>query len=174
MPKNITTITEDAPSKFILARLVRWIDPEAIISAEMGRRGAGYIASKLPALLRAANADLKVLALVDTDGPNVCPVELKARLLGGLDSHWLELRFAVAEVESWLLADHESLAPWMRIRPASIPDFPDMLRDPKLELRRVARSSQSSLFRNDLAGDLGTSRPGPLYNSMLEEFVLQR
>jgi len=172
MPKQFTTLTEDLPSELVLDRLLTWIDPEVEIVLALGRQGEGYVRSRLPNFNQAACQHLKVVALLDTDSQGVCPIDLIRRALGAPQNPFLSVRCPITEIESWIMADASALATFLQVREPAIGQFPDNLEDPKLELRRVGRTSLNSRTREDFSGDTGTSRPGPLYNAMLEEFIL--
>ncbi len=59
-------------------------------------------------------------------------------------------RFAVNELESWLLADREGIADFLRLSVAKIPTNPEMESDPKRTLVDLARMSKKSQIRNAL------------------------
>ena len=66
MPGNLTLLTEDLPSEVLAHRLLAYVDPDASFITNLGRRGVGYIQSKLRSLNRAA-AGLKIVAIADRD-----------------------------------------------------------------------------------------------------------
>ncbi|MBO6846869.1 MAG: hypothetical protein JJ884_05070 [Maricaulis sp.] len=174
MPKHFTILTEDLPSELVAIKLLKFVDPEVEVVNAIGRQGEGYVRSRLPNLNRAANQHLKVVALLDTDSLRACPEDLIADALGAPRNPFLSVRCPVTEIESWIMADAEALATFLQIREAAISDRPDEFEDAKIELRRLANSSPSVRIRSDFAGDLGVARPGPLYNPMLEEFLLNQ
>jgi hypothetical protein len=84
----------------------------------------------------------------------------------------LLLRVAVREVESWLLADTEHLANYLRVGAARIPTDPDTLPDPKHALVNLARGSKSAAIRSRIVPRPGsTAKQGREYNACLCEFV---
>jgi hypothetical protein len=81
-------------------------------------------------------------------------------------------RVAVREVESWILADRERLASFLRIDPLKVPHQPDTLPNPKQALVNLARRSRDAEIRVDLVPRTGSGRSeGPAYSSRLIEFV---
>ncbi len=81
-------------------------------------------------------------------------------------------RFAVPELESWLLADAAGLSNFLRIARSKIPDQPEELSDPKRTLVNLARSSKKRAVREALVPPEGSSGVvGRLYVPMLSEFV---
>ncbi|MCR5815016.1 MAG: hypothetical protein K6G15_11085 [Desulfovibrio sp.] len=69
---------------------------------------------------------------MDSNSP--CPLAARQRYLGKqaavIHQNFL-LRFAVNELESWLLADYRNFAKLLRVRADKIAPQPDMLPDPK-------------------------------------------
>jgi hypothetical protein len=81
-------------------------------------------------------------------------------------------RFAVREVESWLLADSENLSRFLSVNATRIPIEPDVLLDPKRSMLNVARSSRKRQIREDMLPNVGSlSEVGPAYNLLLTDFV---
>ena len=87
----------------------------------------------------------------------------------------MRFRVAVRAIESWLLADAESLSEYLRVRRAMIPADPDRLDDPKATLVKIARQSRVTAIRLDMVPEQGmTSRVGPAYSSRVTEFARRR
>jgi hypothetical protein len=81
-------------------------------------------------------------------------------------------RVAVRAVEAWLLADRERIANCLSISQQLIPDQPDNLIYPKLDLVNLARRSKSRNVREDLVPREGSRRSvGPLYTARLVAFA---
>lgn len=97
----------------------------------------------------------------------------------GASTEWLPdpaplmcFRIAVRELESWILADAERLAMFLRVEERSIPANPDGLADPKQVLVNVARLSRSRDIREDIVPRPGSGQSvGPAYASRLIEFL---
>jgi hypothetical protein len=85
---------------------------------------------------------------------------------------YLCFRVVVREVESWLMADAESLADFLKVRPGSISADPEQLQDPKEEMISLARRSSRREIREDMLPRAGSGRlVGPAYGSRLIEYV---
>jgi|SRR5882724_2533348 len=173
MPGFLTLVTEDLPSQVLAHRLLAHIDPDARFTQSLGRRGVGYIASKLRSLNQAASG-LKVVVLIDRDLPQNCPSNLIEAWLGGPRHANLVIRFAEMEIESWIMADGESLAAFLQVPLNRISQMPDLLNDPKQVLVNIARLSRNRRIREDMCPAEGASAlVGPAYNSTLEIFLRQ-
>ena len=84
-------------------------------------------------------------------------------------------RVAVRAIESWLLADREGLAHYLRIGRSIVPADPDNLLDPKGTVIELARRSRKRDIREDMSPRPGSGRRvGPAYTSRLIEFVEDR
>ena len=81
-------------------------------------------------------------------------------------------RLVVPELESWMLADHESMAGFLRVPVNRIPRFPERETDPKRTLVNLARHSASRRIKAALVPREGSSAVvGPDYNSEMELFI---
>ena len=81
-------------------------------------------------------------------------------------------RVAVRQVEAWLLADAESLAPFLSVRPNRIPAHPEQLEDSKQEMVNLARYSRRQAIKKDMVPREGSGRSvGPAYASRLIEYI---
>jgi hypothetical protein len=85
MPGHITLVTEDIPSEVLAHRLLAHVDPDANFTG-IGRRGVGYVQSKLRSLNHAA-AGMRIVAIADRDSFQKCPIEMIQAWLGGVDRH---------------------------------------------------------------------------------------
>jgi hypothetical protein len=116
---------------------------------------------------------MRIVAIADRDSESKCPVETIHAWLGGLDRHPnLVVRMAEMEVESWIMADRESISKYLDVPLNRIPQFPDAIIDPKSELVNIARHSRSKLIREQMCPASGSRSPvGPAYNSLVESFI---
>lgn len=165
---------EDALSEAVVRKLIGAVRPDVSIRAVMGLQGKGYLKKRARELNRSA-ISIPVFLLADQDSPNECPATTIASWLGGPPQAGLLFRFAVLEVESWVLADRGAFADFLGVGEARVPLAPDALLRPKEEIVRVARGSRSAQIREDLvplAG--GTAVVGPAYNAKLTSFVRDR
>jgi hypothetical protein len=134
-----------------------------------GGRGRPDIQKKIGNYNRAAmNSDWFVLA--DLDDIHTCPAELAATWLPN-PSPRMVLRFAVVELESWLMADFEAMADFLAIAPSKIPARPDELADPKQALVNLARRSRKKDIRSGLVPRDGSGAVvGRTYTSDIQQF----
>src|SRR5262249_9439426 len=113
------------------------------------------------------------LVVRDLDHDDECGAALASALMPS-PTKWMRFRIAVRETESWLLADRESLASYLRIQRALVPVHPETLPDPKQALVNLARRSRSRAIVADMVPRLGVSAPvGPAYTARVSEFALQ-
>ena len=84
----------------------------------------------------------------------------------------LMYRFAVMEIESWVMAHREAISDFLSIPKNRIPDDTDTIEKPKEYLIDLARKSRSGRIKKDIVPqDRSTSQVGPDYNGRLGEFV---
>lgn len=82
------------------------------------------------------------------------------------------LRISVRMTESWMLADAENLANFLRVRRGSLPPHPDRLDHPKRELVDLARKSTRSEIRSDMVPGRGSRGiVGPGYSLQIADFL---
>ena len=136
-------------------------------------RGAGNIGKDAVSYSCLANDEMAVLVLTDfMDSKSPCPAAARKSYLGkkaaDVSQNFL-LRFAVNELESWLLADHTNFARLLGIRSEKISPTPDTLPDPKKHIAELARLSSQKAIKEDLISASG--RQGRLYLPKMENFV---
>jgi hypothetical protein len=91
----------------------------------------------------------------------------------GQPSRYLCFRVAVRAVESWLLADRERIATFLKIPIARVPTNPDLLDDPKQAIVNLARQSRSRALTAQMVPSLRSQRKvGPAYTSALMAFII--
>ncbi len=135
-----------------------------------GKRGKPFLHQKIQGFNNAAKT-WPWLVLVDLDHDAECAPPFYTEWVPNPAQH-LCFRVAVREVESWLLADAESLGSFLGISPNSIPRNPEGLDDPKREMVDIARRSRRGAIRKDMVPREGSGRSvGPAYNSRLIEYV---
>lgn len=112
--------------------------------------------------------------LVDLDHDAACPARLIAEALS-TPSGGMNLRVAVRQVESWLLADRARLAAFLRVSRANVPRDPEAESDPKKALVELARRSKDRSVREDMVPRPAAGRrTGPGYAGRLIDFVDSR
>lgn len=136
-------------------------------------RGSGNIGKTAVAYASLANTETAVFILTDfMDSGSPCPIAARNRYFGksAADIHQnILLRFAVNELESWLLADYKNFSNLLGIREEKISSQPDMLPDPKKHIAELARLSPQKAIKADLISASG--RQGRLYIPKMERFI---
>lgn len=123
--------------------------------------------------IRAYNEAAKIypwFVLTDLDSPDRCPVEYAREWLPAPNPQMV-FRVAVPEIEAWLLASRTALAKYMQLSVDLIPNEPETLTNPKLELVNLAARSRSRIIRQDMRRPDG--RIGPAYTTRIIEFALR-
>lgn len=132
--------------------------------------GFGYIKSKIKDFNQAAKG-MPFLVLTDLDKEE-CPPKLIRDWLPVKPHPNLIFRVAKREVESWVMADRNAFADFLRIPLTKIPiNIDDELDDPKAFLVKMARKSKDQEVRNAIVPQSVTSKMGPDYNARLISFV---
>lgn len=135
-----------------------------------GKQGKEFLRGKIQAYNNAARHG-RWIVLVDLDHEADCAPRLREAWLSNIAPH-LCFRIAVREVEAWLLADAETLAPSLRVRRNQVPADPEALRSPKTAMVQLANRSRRSSVRQDMMPRKGSGRAvGPAYTSTLTEYV---
>ena len=171
MPGHLILVTEDIPSEALAHRLLAEVDPDASFSS-IGRRGIGYVQSKLRSLNQAASG-VRIVAIADRDSIQKCPIQTIGAWLGGSNRHPnLVVRMAEMEIESWIMADRDGMSSFLEVPLNRVPQFPDSLSDPKQTLVNIARQSRTRAIREQICPVPGAqSVVGPAYNSAIENFI---
>lgn len=142
------------------------------VGVSVTQKGKSYIQQRTPALNQSARGS-PIVALVDLDSLTACPATIITDWLRNSprSANFL-LRFAVVEIEAWLLADRRNISDFLFVSEARIPRDVETIQDPKAELISSARHSTNRRVREALVPD-GKSGAvvGPNYNSELTRFV---
>ena len=140
-----------------------------------GKKGYTKIQSKVRGFNKTSIGAIYLVLVDFMDTGLGCPAEVVLQWVPYRQSNLL-FRIVVRELESWLLADKENLADFLNISAAKIPADPELLKDPKLTLVNLARSSRSRSIREALVPDSGstTAKEGRLYTSEMIRFIQQR
>lgn len=122
--------------------------------AVYGLQGCGYIQAKAAKFHHLATEYEGVLVLTDfMDARAPCPPHaLREYIFKHIDTmpKTFLCRFAVAALESWLMADRQGFADFLRIPIAKVPLEPDTLEAPKRHLIALARKSRKTSVRNGI------------------------
>jgi hypothetical protein len=111
------------------------------------------------------------VVLVDLDQDATCAAEL-CRDWIATKAAKLCFRVAVRAVESWLLADRESIAKFLSVTQSRIPIDPESELNPKQIMVDLAAKSKRRSIREDMVPRPGSGRSvGAAYTSRLIEFV---
>ncbi|MHB8471263.1 MAG: hypothetical protein ACYDC8_00150 [Gammaproteobacteria bacterium] len=136
-----------------------------------GKRGIGYISSKISGFNLAAKG-LPILCLVDfMDTRMACPPEVVGNWLPHRERNMI-FRVVVRAIESWLIADRVNMAEFLYVHPSRVPEHPEDLPNPKRALVDLARSSRKSSIREALVPAQNTGAVvGRLYPSEMIRFT---
>jgi len=112
------------------------------------------------------------LVFTDQDRAEDTPCrEIHARFQGGMSSN-LIYRFAVMEIEAWVMAHRKALAKFTKIPENRVPENPDQIPQPKEFLIGLASRYCPPSLKEELVPVKGSIRKvGPGYNAQLGEFV---
>ena len=167
---RIVLIGEDRLCQAVMHRLLQHSGRNFCVVLARIEGGIGKIQQSIPKYCNACRATPHVI-LADLD-QEPCPSALLAKWKLTHMPTSLLIRFAIREVEAWLLADAEGLAQFMSIPRAKVPQDPESLANPKQDLVNLARRSRSKRFKDELVPSTGSRVPiGPLYNERLSQFV---
>lgn len=171
--KRILVVGEDALCCALGERLVTQALPEWRLAApSKDSRGITRLVPDLPRFIEQAEQAWPVLCIADSDGH--CVKELLAQWLPRGVPKGFVFRMAVAEAESWLLADRHGFAKVFGVPLNKLPHTTDGLDDPKRTLLHlVARSSKRQL-RDEVVSRRDPTRRGAGYNLHLSAFVRAR
>ncbi len=164
----IAIATEDQLSEAIALRLISDITTPHFIQHKLGRKGNGYLRSKMNSWYQMAQQQVMVV-LTDLDRAN-CLVEFRDQWLVAEPPKNLLLRIAVREVESWVLADHVAMRELIGAK-GVLPGAPDELADPKQSLLKLAKSAPKQIREDLLKTINGNLAQGLGYNARLTAWV---
>ena len=136
----------------------------------LGHKGFGYLKKNIGQFNKSAKG-IPILVLADLDRGECAPL-LIADWLKHPKHNNLIFRVAVREIESWLLADRDSIAKFLGIRVIDIPLNPDEIIDPKaVVINLAAKSRKRNVRRAIVPARKSTAKIGPDYNGILSLFV---
>ena len=109
--------------------------------------------------------------LTDQDTADRCPPNAIRELPEPVHPNLL-YRFAVMEIESWVMAHRDAISTFLRVPLSKIPADTDTISNPKEHLINLAKQSRIGRIKRDIAPLAGsTSKVGPDYNGRLIEFI---
>ena len=154
----------------VLRRLVE--EEGAVLDRLYGRKGNQHLKQRLKGYDRSAHRSPWVV-LMDIDNADCAPL-LRAECLP-TPARYMCFRVAVRAIETWLLADSQSIARFLSVPVSRVSLSPEMLDNPKQSMVELARRSRRRDIREGIVPRPGSGRTvGPLYTSQLIEFVQTR
>jgi len=141
-----------------------------------GKQGCGYIRKKVVGFSHMASQHAPILVLTDfMDARAACPPEaLQNYLLHACPTPYFLCRFAVNELESWLLADRPSMAAFLRVPLTKMPQNPDVEPDPKKTLGTLATRSKRTFIRDGIVPPVWhQGAVAPDYLATMTRFVIE-
>lgn len=164
----INLLVEGLTDKVVAQRILELVGLSC--GRTFGEKGKDYLLRVLPDYNQAARFSPWV-AVVDLDqAPECAPVLVRQHLPH--PNRWMRFRVAVRAIESWLLADVETLADFLAIPRARVPSSPEDEPDPKAILVNLARYSRRPAIVNDMVPRPGSgAKVGPAYTARLIEYV---
>lgn len=166
---HLVLIVEDALSEAVARKI--------LISSNKGYEVATVLSWNKDTIINRigninkAAAGFKYFVLTDQDTADRCPPDAIRELPGAIHPNLL-YRFAVMEIESWVMAHREAFSTFLRVPLSRIPADTDNISHPKEYLLDLARKSRAGRIKKDLVPLAGsTSKVGPDYNGRLVEFV---
>lgn len=169
-PPEISGAVEGLLDEAVLRRVIEHVGARP--GPVHGKNGKPFLRKRLPGYNQAAYR-APWLVLVDLDQDENCAPPFVASWLPQT-APYMCLRVVVREVESWLFADRERLARFLRVRLSRVPEEPEAVAYPKRVMVDVARFSRSRDIREDMVPRPGSGRTvGPNYTARLIQFVTE-
>lgn len=159
---------EGALDEAVLRRLVE--DEGAVLHRLYGRKGKPHLKQYLTGFNQSAR-QFPWVVIMDLDQDFDCAPPLKDECLPD-PARYMCFRIAVRTIETWLLADNQSIAQFLSVAASRIPSSPETLIDPKHTMIELAQHSRRREIREGMTPRSGSGRKiGPLYNSQLISFT---
>ena len=171
---NFSLIAEGYMEESIAVRLLPFCGHE--LGTVYGQHGCSFIRQNATKFQHLATEQTGVLVLTDfRDARTKC---IPDALLQYIHKKMPEppetflCRFAVNEIESWLLADAKGMSGFLGIAVSRVPIYPEDEANPKRTLVDLARSSRNKKIREGIAPPPGHhANVGPEYMSLMREFI---
>lgn len=169
---------EDELSRAVAQRLIHKYCPPGTNTTELGRAygGHGYIKKNLQSFYKLAQRS-PVLIITDLDHGDCAPSLRGSWLSSANISEPLpdKMLFCIAqtEIESWLMADTNGIASFLKVSPAKLThDIETSVIDSKEYLVELAKRSTDANIRKDLTPTFKSgASTGINYNYRLSQFV---
>jgi hypothetical protein len=168
MAEPVTIAVEGVTDAAVVKRLLQ--DSGLPLAHEYIKCGKDALDDRLGGFNNAARFSCwLVLRDLDHDAP--CAPELR-RVLLPTSSDRMYFNIAVRAVESWLLADSDSLSRFLSVARSRIPVNPEAEVDPKRAMVDLGRWSRRRSVQEALVPASGTTaKVGPGYSALLIEFA---
>lgn len=165
----VNLVVEDIISEAVLRRILA--DLGMPVATCYGLQGNNYIRQKLTAFNNASRY-VPYIILTDLDA-NPCPVQLVSNWFQGITpSRNLVFRVAIKEVESWILADRDNFAGYLRVSSVRIPVSTETLANPKEFVVELAKHARKRDIRDAIVPPAGScAKRGRDYNGALVRFI---
>jgi hypothetical protein len=166
---TIHTLVEGLMDEAVAAKLIKAAGH--VPGTCYGLRGCGYIKKKVRSYNRSAKS-IYYLTLIDLmDTGETCAPDVVSGWVPEREPKMI-VRIVTQELESWLLADREGIARFLKIDLLKVPATPERLADPKHELIRLARRSRNKSVREAIVPEPNSiATVGKLYTSEMIRFV---
>ncbi|MBF2755024.1 MAG: hypothetical protein ISN29_07170 [Gammaproteobacteria bacterium AqS3] len=174
METHVRLFVEDALTRIVIEKILQQTDRNYSVV------GFTYLSkysthSKTADLNRTLKGNRLYLVVANQSASDHCPAGAIEDLGAPLSPNLL-YRFAVMEIESWIMADRENFADYFSVDIRSVPQLPDEVPKPREEIVAIARKSRSKSIRDDLIPRHSSisAKIGPNYGGVLSDFVKQR
>lgn len=168
---HLSLIVEDLLSEAVARKMLDMTDKNYQVDNVL-KWNKNKIQTKIRGINKSAQ-HYPFFVLTDQDTDNNCPPNAIRALTKPVHSNLL-YRFAVMEIESWVMAHREAMARFLSISLNLVPLAPDTILQPKEHLIGLAKKSRSSRIRQDIVPSSNSSaKIGPDYNGVLSEFIEQ-
>lgn len=167
---SVNLVVEGYLDELVVRRILSDLNIDII--RVFGKRGKAYILEKLKDFNSASKfLGLAWIVLVDLDNDSECAPPFIRKYMRKPAEKML-FRVAVHEIESWLLADREEMASFLRVSPSLLPKRVEKEKDPKNTLINLARKSTKRSIIEDMVPPQGTcGKQGPGYASLMGVFI---
>ena len=168
----LTLIVEDKLSAVVAKKMLKETNRNYEVSSFFPW-DKDEIKNKIKRLNQSAKGGV-FFVLTDQDTKDRCPPKAINELPASVHPNLL-YRFAVMEIESWILAHRQAISKFLSVPLDKIPLDPDSIEKPKEDLIKLAKKSRSSSIRKSIVPrEASTSKIGPDYNRTLSQFVIEK
>ena len=171
MMVSLTLIVEDQLSEYVVRKMLQEFNAGYQVSNAL-RWNKDKIRTRVNAINMSSHG-AAFFVLTDQDTKDRCPPDAINELSAPIHQNLL-YRFAVMEVESWVMAHRTAISQYLSVPLSKIPLDTDAIDTPKEYLINLVRKSRSSKIRKDIVPrQNSTAKVGPDYNGRLIDFVSQ-